>query len=804
MIILSTILSVQLLTANPQAKRAEKHEPSISEKAFYVGVGAALASASLVAKVGWWSSLLSPKTSNLGKECLLLSQECGLAASRALHQKAKEPHDSLSSWQLNKTLLSHIPAATAEQQELLQFLKKRWLAKSTGFYTSAINRVCPCFDVRVQINPETSHSYARNPWEEPTNEYNGRIARWKEELPHPNSFPLILTRPTDLTAYLPNCLHVPKEQTVETTCSHINAFTSKVIIDLTEKLTGRDQECWLAEWNAYRQQLAALLQEAQIDLNQVLCIQSVQQKGVGGIRLLPLNESSDQATEANHEFLLEWISSFGLTANRIELDRCPLPAELPPQVVAAPLTSASRSRDDFLAFLLDFESRWQSDHPQKSLMCRGTLAVLKGFIETLTQEMWDAIAKCETRSKIAQLAFIKIEEQLKSLELEKEETSFFELVSHIEQIHADLSSLLEIFSPFALEDFSPIYRDALKSLPPKLKPMTFCTLHCSGMTNFAGIFKAVERSIGAKPHILYGANTYFECINTAHMVAEAAPIEEATEEQWSQVDLILAQFNPVLKRIDLPPSEYKLEPIAATLEKALKARNGKPLTVAIDATIDYINSPRIMELLDRFQEEIEKGYLNVICYRSGLKFDLFGMDNYCGAPLYMIHNQESKWDIFDSTLQEAPLVTDRLSLNWFCLAYQSAAPELDLYRKQIFDNTRALLKRVPTRLLDGKAPYHIVPIHEEADAAFLDIKISGPLHRLRGPALAGGSLYLTCMEGGHPIFYRPSLGFYHPNFTMLFSKEKTTIRLTLGLDPAQVDLLADCFEKIDRLNGTEG
>jgi hypothetical protein len=56
------------------------------------------------------------------------------------------------------------------------------------------------------------------------------------------------------------------------------------------------------------------------------------------------------------------------------------------------------------------------------------------------------------------------------------------------------------------------------------------------------------------------------------------------------------------------------------------------------------------------------------------------------------------------------------------------------------------------------------------------------------------------MEGGQPIFYRPSLGFYHPNFTMLFGEENTTIRLTLGLDPAQVDILAECFEKIDALN----
>ncbi|HEY5236511.1 MAG TPA: hypothetical protein VIJ14_10060, partial [Rhabdochlamydiaceae bacterium] len=86
------------------------------------------------------------------------------------------------------------------------------------------------------------------------------------------------------------------------------------------------------------------------------------------------------------------------------------------------------------------------------------------------------------------------------------------------------------------------------------------------------------------------------------------------------------------------------------------------------------------------------------------------------------------------------------------------------------------------------------------DPAFIDIKIFGAFHEIRGAALVGGCLFMKCMEGGHPIFYRPSLGFYHPNFTMLFNKECTTIRLTLGLDPAQVDVLAKCFEMIDKLN----
>ena len=66
--------------------------------------------------------------------------------------------------------------------------------------------------------------------------------------------------------------------------------------------------------------------------------------------------------------------------------------------------------------------------------------------------------------------------------------------------------------------------------------------------------------------------------------------------------------------------------------------------------------------------------------------------------------------------------------------------------------------------------------------------------------LIAGYLSIKCMEGGHPIFYRPSLGLYHSNLTVISCEERTTIRLTLGLDPAQIDLLADCFKMVDTLN----
>lgn len=387
------------------------------------------------------------------------------------------------------------------------------------------------------------------------------------------------------------------------------------------------------------------------------------------------------------------------------------------------------------------------------------------------------------------------------LKREKGNEPFFDTISHIEQIQASFTPLLEIFSPFAFSDFPSIYHNLLSSIPPKLKLLTSYGIHASGMTSLAGIFKAMERSIGKSPRILYGENTYFEIIHTINMISNGCSIEEATEEDWENADLIIAQFNPVLKRIDFDVTDYKVEKIAETLHKALKAREGKPLTVALDSTLDYINSPQTSRLLHEFQDHIVSGALNLICYRSGLKFDLLGMDNYCGAPFYMIHNEDTKWDAFDFLCEDPVLQTDSLSLHWFCLAYKYAAPHLELYRQQVFDNTRRFFEKIPQRLLTNKnVDYRIIPVDEESNLAFVDIKVYGPLHKLRA-SLAGGYLLLKCMEGKHPIFNRPSLGFYHPNFSLLFSEKCSTIRLTLGLDPAQVDLFAKCFETIDSLNG---
>ncbi len=798
-------------------KNAEKIFHSFIDSTLYFGAGTILGSAAAVAMVGWAACQLSPWASTYGNECLLSSHIFTIGALHSFAQVVRESTfffflkkrpSSYEAWYRNQAMLSQIPTFSESDKELLHFLERRWLGKVTGSFLFLVDWMCPSFGISLQVHPETTNSYARDPHSNLSETYKNRVAAWKRFLPHPPSYPLLLTRPSNIREYLPFCFQISKDETIEQTALRVGRILEAshlpVAVDVTPILPQyvMSRKQWLSNWQDYELQFSACCRAKGLDLSRVLCIHTIAQKDIGGIRLLPFSFLSKEKIEEQHQFLLEWISKFGLAANRIELDRFTLPTK-PPLIEnsAIKIPFESKSKLKWLSTIEEIGNNWTRSHPQKTLMFKGIVSALQDLCQSISQEKWTKVMSSPTRSHAAHLTLTKIEQQLQGLTDEAENTTFYNTMSRIEQIHSDLSSLLEIFSPFTTEDFLALFRDHLTSIPKNLLPYAEYGLHAAGMTTLAGICKAVEKTVGRRPHIMYGENTYFECIHVVECISDASMIPEATEENWKEVDLIIAQFNPALRRIDFKVSEYHVEKITDVLHKALSQREGRPLTIAVDCTLDFSNSPRIGHLLHEFQREIERGDLNIICYRSP-KFDLFGMESYCGAPFFMIHNHDAKWSCFDALLTDAALQTDILSLNWFCLAYKNTAPYLELYKKQIFDNTRAVLNRTPARMLnDESLPYRVIPMDPDIDPSFIDIKITGPFHEIRGGLLVGVMLTLKCMEAGHPLLYRRSLGFYHPNLAVLFASDVTTIRLTLGLDPSQIDIVAECMKRIDALNG---
>jgi len=791
---------------NPLAASEIEEEKSsdffhnIPQKTLYLGAGILFKSASYLARVGWSVSYLSSIDSRVAHECLLLSE---LATSVSDHFFAKEPRSASpkSSWLLNKQHLSTIPAFSEEEEALLAFLKNHFLAKSTGFFPSLVRWVYPRFGIHLQVHPETTCSYARSPFIGLSKTYQSRVEEWKLLLPHPKNYPLVLTRPTDIGRYLPSYYKVESDESIERTVEKIKkSLRSNVILDLTSVIPNHpaNSGSWIVFWQAYQQSFLKTCQEQHVNPNEILFMQKVRKKEIGGIRILPLSYVSEKKIEQQHQFLLNLISIFGLSSNRIELDRV---ARIESRSTKKEQSLPFLSKELFLTYLNSYDSKEISSHPQKALMIQGALSSLRALFQNIPKTGWKKIKTNSAKLSIAELSFFKIKEELDLLNQNSTSSSFFDTISRIEQIHAHLSALLEIFSPFSFDAFASIYRNLLTSTPENLKDLTSCALHSSAMTSIAGIFQVMHKHLGKAPSVLYGENTYYECINAAKLVSKASPSLEASMKDLKEVDLILAQFNPVWKGAQLPKVSYKEENIPEIVRNSLNVREDKPLVLAIDCTFDFIDSPKVAALLYEFQDAIKKGNLSVLCYRSGLKFDLFGMDNYCGAPFYMIRSKDPKWDFLGELLNDPVLQTDLLSHNWFCLAYQNAAPELDLYRKQIFENTQKLLDKIPARLLSSQdLPYKVTPFEKGVNSTFIDITVTGPLHKIKAGALISGLLTLKCIAHGFPLFYRTSVGLYHTNLTQVSSSECSTVRLTLGLDPAQVDVLADCFTIIDKLN----
>ena len=695
-----------------------------------------------------------------------------------------------TSWVHNRDLLSQIPAHSDEEKELLLFLQQRWLAKISGFYPFEINWLCPFFGIHVQTHPETTNCYARDPSRCSSKTYRFKVDAWKKVLPHPRWFPLILTRPADLAEYLPNCWVVPPDTTLEALIQQIQERVPlkdiPLVVDLTNLLPTQGTQ-WRFHWKVFSQ----LCKKHPLDLSRVICIQRVQEKAIGAIRILPLESPFSSRVREQHQYLSEWISRFGLTASRVELDRSFLNLDSIPNQKweQEPILETT----EFLSTLTAFEKSWISSHPQKNLMVSATLQLLKGLVEK--EVHWEKVSASWTKRAIATRIFSEIRQQMDRL-LQEEAAPLFNIASRVEQIHSSISALLEICEPFAYSDFSTIYHDLPVTIPSSLKPLAHFSLHASGMTSLAGILKAAQKQAGSDFRVLYGENSYFEAVQAVRLVSHAISTLEATEEDWKRADLILTQFNPVLKR-DAPHfATYKLEQTVERLHQIFETRQERPLTLVIDSTIDFIDSLRVRQTLELFRKEIEQGILNIVCFRSGLKFDLFGMDHCSGSPFWMIHNANKHWDCFHSLLREPALQADSLSLNWFCLNYKYVAPELDLYRKQIFANTRALLHQIPAKLYDPTSFFQVTPMDEQIDPAFIEVRVRGPFHSLRASAILGGCLYLRCLQLGVPIFCRRSIGFFHANFGLLFGDTDSSARLTVGLDPSEIPILSTCFHDI--------
>jgi hypothetical protein len=149
--------------------------------------------------------------------------------------------------------------------------------------------------------------------------------------------------------------------------------------------------------------------------------------------------------------------------------------------------------------------------------------------------------------------------------------------------------------------------------------------------------------------MVYEKDSHFEL---AHFIGtEKTTPQVLQDKEIQRVDLYLTEFNHNIS-FDPMLEKYHAGKVIDEIEMLLKEKAlTKHLTVAVDCTIDAINSARVAKLLSHFENEIKEGKLNFIFFRSGLKFDLFGMDHMYGSPYFIVNNGDPKWNGF-SVLKE--------------------------------------------------------------------------------------------------------------------------------------------------------
>lgn len=439
----------------------------------------------------------------------------------------------------------------------------------------------------------------------------------------------------------------------------------------------------------------------------------------------------------------------------------------------------------------EFDSPKWKTVPYIQILGRSTLHMLKGLLEEISEEQWQKLNADPAACQVIQNSLFRMANHLASAHLHID--TFEKFSQDIELVHAEMAAILEFASPFKPEDFPEIYRHSIQgSIPRELIPYVQIGLGKSAVNTFAGINAAI-----------FAKNPHPVCAHSPAFYYEQADLMGLEKRVEAIVD------NPAVKKIDLYCSQfhanvqpqkgytrYQTQDIAADIRHLLlKKPETDHLTVAIDYTIDLVTSKKLYELLDTFKDEMKSGRLNFILFKSGQKTDMFGQDNYFGAPFYIINNGKEYWEHFNTLLTKPVHRTDSLSTQWFCLSNKYAADAMEAYRQVIFNNSRAIIDQMPESLRphpkDPEQRVYVCSVDAGTEISFIDVKVQGPDHRAKCYAMMK-RLMRECEKKGVKAHIKQSWGFCHINAVGPFDEPNvSTIRINPSINPEENAVLVE-------------
>ncbi len=465
----------------------------------------------------------------------------------------------------------------------------------------------------------------------------------------------------------------------------------------------------------------------------------------------------------------------------------------------------------------DAEARYFQRMRPFHVLCDSLLRMVDECFGRIAQEpgRWEELHDQLIARNLLQMALFRLHHHLTSLEMWLGITeptgysranstvgNFSRFTDYIELSHAELRTILAITNPYPYEDdrvpFSGIYINLLRNygvLPERLYNNATAGLAKTGVNAYAAAMVAAMQTVtDGRFSAVYSQGFYFEQIPFIGSDREITQVMGRGLDR--KIDVYACQIHP---GVEIATDHYRYEShnVRRDIDRILRLNGptNTKLTVIMDCTIDYIESEDVRQLLLAYQNEILAGNLNFVFFRSGQKYDMYGLDNYYGAPFFIVNNQEDVWRRFNDIPNLSAIKADELTYNYFSMSYLAAPVGTDEYRRLVFDNARYLIDRTPPELI--ATPDNIrqrIRISQAGDGmnlSYLDIKVYGFCHYLRSLFLMRYFYYL-CGKEDVKAYTRASFGFQHTNFITInvnFVPDSTTIRLSPGVCRDELDVV---------------
>lgn len=237
-----------------------------------------------------------------------------------------------------------------------------------------------------------------------------------------------------------------------------------------------------------------------------------------------------------------------------------------------------------------------------------------------------------------------------------------------ELLAEELLLLLNITKPYSQEDFQKIYLEnrerTLEMLytydetqrPPQPREPPIVVPFSSGSSCANAVLRGFHQ---IKPDAVIScfSDNYFETTATLLELKGNSILEEEkpshvsidSKQWWDNLnsigytreapDVVYLDFR---SNVSVDATEYQSKPLDLLTDILLKRRpEDKPLTLALDVTLDKLHSKEIDQFISEHRDEIDQGKLNIILYRSGQKFDQLGVDKF-NAGYMEVHSSDPK------------------------------------------------------------------------------------------------------------------------------------------------------------------